>query len=119
MADFLAHLRKDIGLSQAQFAAGIQSMHGYPGQITEETIRNLEDVYSGTKYPRSLLEEVALYCTRQLSKEHSRLIEYQDIVSFSARVVSDDDYAALQAQQAQQAVEEPESDTAPTLPVAG
>jgi hypothetical protein len=94
---FLSHIRKDFcpGMSPDDFANAVQSMHGfslYP--LTGQMIADLEDctgdASSKSKYPVSLLQEIALYCTRLASKEHSRLIEYQDIVGLAGRAMPDE-----------------------------
>jgi hypothetical protein len=136
---FLSHIRKDFcpGMSPDDFANAVQSMHGYePFVITGAMISDLEDCTGDAslkpKYPESLLEEIALYCTRVASKEHSRLIELDDIVSFRARAVPDEhikDVFAPVVEQEQEPepelepeavlVQEPEQaidDTSPALP---
>jgi hypothetical protein len=130
---FLSHIRKDFcpGMSPDDFANAVQSMHGfslYP--LTGQMIADLEDctgdASSKSKYPVSLLQEIALYCTRVASKEHSRLIELDDIVSFRARAMPDEHirnlFAVPEVQEPEAPVEalEPESpvedDTSPSLP---
>jgi hypothetical protein len=93
----LEHIRKDhTNFDQAQFAQAINDMHGFPQPVTKEMIADLENPMSQTKYPAVLLRELALYCTRVASVGHSRLIEYQDIVSLRDRALSPDESVGWQ-----------------------
>jgi hypothetical protein len=110
----LEHIRKDhTNFNQEQFAQAINGMHGFDQPVTKEMIADLENPMSKVKYPVVLLQELALYCTRVASVGHSRLVEYQDIVSLRDRALSPDESIGWQWHDPQVY-----SGSAPALPAA-
>jgi hypothetical protein len=63
-------------------------MHGYagPGELTEETIKDLEDPASTTKYPRVMLDEIMLFLGRCYRGGESRNFQVEDVPGLAARV---------------------------------
>ena len=80
--------QNDLGLNRADFAARVNAMHGLPQPLTEYDIADIENPNSPKQYSRVQIEEIALFLTRELSKDHSRLILYTDIPGLAAKVQS-------------------------------